>query len=190
MTSEAERAALLRLARAAVEASVRGQVLRPPPDSPIYARRAGAFVTLTLDRALRGCIGYPGRDLTLADVVAQCSEGACLRDPRFPAVEPEELSRLRIELSVLGELEWVSDVGRIEVGRHGLVIEEGERRGLLLPQVPIEHGWSRETFLAQLSLKAGLNRDAWRGVSARLFMFEAEVFGEPHVAGPTGGDSR
>jgi AmmeMemoRadiSam system protein A len=179
VTSDADRNALLALARAAAEAAVRRRVLPPHPDLPIYSRRAGAFVTVTLARALRGCIGYPPPDRRLGDVVAQCAEGACLRDPRFPAVAVHELPELRIELSVLGEFEAVADVENIDVGLHGLVLERGAHRGLLLPQVATEFGWDRETFLAHVCAKAGLPQDAWRHGEARLFRFEAEVFGEP-----------
>jgi AmmeMemoRadiSam system protein A len=179
MTSDVDRAALLKLARTAAEASVRGQVLPPFPAEPVYARRAGAFVTVTLDRNLRGCIGYPGHDLPLGEVVARCAESACLRDPRFPPVAPHELAAVRIELSLLGELEPVGDIDRIMVGRHGLIVEERGRHGLLLPQVAVEYGWDSHTFLAHLCAKAGLPQDAWRRDSACLFMFEAEVFGEP-----------
>jgi AmmeMemoRadiSam system protein A len=177
MTTDTDRAALLWLARAAAQASVLEETLPALPVAAIYGHRAGAFVTLTLDRALRGCIGYPAHDLPLGEVVARCAAGACLRDPRFPAVTSHELTLVRIELSVLGAFEEVTDVDRIEVGRHGLVVEQGRRRGLLLPQVPIEFGWDSETFLACVCAKAGLPQDAWRQ-GARLFVFEAEVFAE------------
>jgi AmmeMemoRadiSam system protein A len=177
VTTGTDRAALLWLARAAAEASVLGAAQPPLPAASVYGRRAGAFVTLTLDRALRGCIGYPAHDLPLGDVLVRCAEGACLRDPRFPAVKPHELPLVRIELSVLGAFEAVTDVDRIEVGRHGLVVEQGRRRGLLLPQVPLEFGWDCATFLAHVCVKAGLAQDAWRR-GATIFAFEADVFAE------------
>jgi hypothetical protein len=99
-------------------------------------------------------------------------------DPRFDAVTPDELAEIAIEVSVLGPLEEIdpADTAAIEVGRHGLVVQDGRNKGLLLPQVPVEWDWSRETFLRQTCVKAGLPGDAWtRG--ARVFRFEAEVFG-------------
>jgi uncharacterized protein (TIGR00296 family) len=94
-------------------------------------------------------------------------------------VRPEELQDIRLEISVLTPEREVRAVSEIEVGRHGLIVEKGARRGLLLPQVATEHGWDRDTFVAQTCLKAGLAEDAWRH-GARMFVFEAQVFGESH----------
>jgi AmmeMemoRadiSam system protein A len=105
---------------------------------------------------------------------------ACSADPRFPAVTAGELPDLDLELSLLGRLEPVSSADEIEVGRHGLVVEVGQRRGLLLPQVATEWGWDRETFLAHTCEKAGLPKEAWKR-DAKLWRFEAEVF---HEGGP------
>jgi uncharacterized protein len=140
------------------------------------ARPAAAFVTLRRGPALRGCIGHLERDRSLADVVAYAAVCAALEDPRFPPVTAAELELLSIEISILGPMEPVSDPATIEVGRHGLVVHFGARRGLLLPQVATEWGWDRETFLEQLCLKASLPRGAWR--TADLFTFEALVFGD------------
>lgn len=102
---------------------------------------------------------------------------AALEDPRFQPVESGEVAQIDIEISVLGPVEEVEDPTAIEVGRDGLVVEQGSRRGLLLPQVATEWGWDRETFLAQTCLKAGLPADAWKR-GAQVFRFQAEVFGE------------
>ncbi|MQA28271.1 MAG: AmmeMemoRadiSam system protein A [Luteitalea sp.] len=179
MISAAERLALLRLARASVWAQVHGQ---PPAEPSVVAgelsRRAGAFVTLHKQGHLRGCIGYVEPDRPLAQVVAQCAVAACSADPRFPAVAPAELSDIEIELSVLGPLEPIVGLDQMEVGRHGLAVELGLRRGLLLPQVAVERGWDCRTFVEQTCQKAGLSPDAWAHGSTTLWKFEAEVFGE------------
>lgn len=139
--------------------------------------RSGAFVTLHVEQLLRGCIGYPEADQALLEVVGRCAISAATEDPRFPPLTAGDLDRVHLEISVLGRLEPVEDPTTIEVGRHGLVLQRGYRRGLLLPQVAIEWVWDRETFLAQACMKAGLPPDAWRH-GAQIFRFEAEVFGE------------
>jgi len=177
-----ERDTLLRLARRAVEAAVRGDAAPDPVAegvSGVLAAPGAAFVTLHQHGQLRGCIGtVTPRGEPLAHNVMAMARAAALDDPRFPPVRPEELGTLHLEVSVLGPLLPVHDPAEVVVGRDGLVVEEGFHRGLLLPQVPVEWGWGRETFLAQACAKAGLPADAWRR-GARLFRFEAEVFGEP-----------
>ena len=128
---------------------------------------------------LRGCLGTLQCTGGLADDVARCAADAASADPRFAPVSPAELEGLSIDISVLGPLEPIDPrtPDSIVIGRHGLVVEQGRRRGLLLPQVAPEWGWTTDQFLAQTCLKAGLSRDAWqRGAS--VFRFEADVFGE------------
>jgi AmmeMemoRadiSam system protein A len=98
-------------------------------------------------------------------------------DPRFEPVSPPELDEIEIEISVLTPEREVRSITEIELGRHGLIVEQGRRRGLLLPQVATEQGWDRETFVAHTCQKATLTSDAWMH-GARLFVFEAQVFGE------------
>jgi AmmeMemoRadiSam system protein A len=141
----------------------------PPP--------SGVFVTLHRFGQLRGCIGQLGSDRPLQAATVLAASAAAADDPRFPAVAPSELPTIALEISVLSPLQPVEDVMEIEVGRHGLIVERGNRRGLLLPQVATEWGWDRDTFLSQTCVKAGLPADAWRrGVT--IWRFEAEVFGE------------
>ena len=149
----------------------------PNPQSLIPQLRAGAFVTLRIKGELRGCIGYPEPELLLVDVVERCAVSAAISDPRFPPLGPEEWSDVQLELSVLGPIEPADEIQEVEIGRHGLVVEFGRRRGLLLPQVAVEWGWNAEQFASQTCAKAGLPKDAWQK-GARLFKFEAEVFGE------------
>jgi AmmeMemoRadiSam system protein A len=182
MTTPDDRQRLLQLARAAIVSHVTG-VRRPSAPSPALDRPSnGAFVTIHMNGSLRGCIGNLGIGLPLAGVVQDCAVAACSADPRFEPVAPAELPGLEIEISLLGPLETVASPDEIEVGRHGLVIEQGWRRGLLLPQVATEWGWDRETFLAQTCHKAGLERDAWKH-GATVLRFEAEVFAEGREGG-------
>ena len=177
MTSETDRRALLDLARRAIAAHVEGT--QPALAQPAGAASSpgGAFVTLHSHGELRGCIGHIEANEPVGAVIARCAVAACSADPRFPPVAAAELADLDIELSLLGPLEPIAGPADIEIGRHGLVIESGWHRGLLLPQVATEWGWDAETFLAHTCRKAGLPNDAWRG-GARLWRFEAEVFGE------------
>lgn len=172
-----ERAQLLAIAREALAAWVnRGAPVAPPAGAS--ERRAGAFVTLHVRGELRGCIGHVQADRRLVDVVAECAVSAASADPRFPPVTAPELPLVAIEVSVLGPLEPVARIEEVEVGRHGLVVESGRRRGLLLPQVAREWGWDAVAFVAQTCRKAGLPQDAWPSGGATLLRFEADVFGE------------
>jgi AmmeMemoRadiSam system protein A len=178
VTSDADRRTLLSLARRAIAAAVRREA-PPSHDAPAtLARSAGAFVTLHARGELRGCIGHVEADRALADVVASCAVSAAEHDPRFPPVGEAELDIIDIEVSVLGPLERVHALTDIEVGRHGLVVENGWHRGLLLPQVAPEWGWDAAAFVAHTCRKAGLAPDAWPHRGAVLYRFEAEVFGE------------
>lgn len=171
---------LLRIARLSVETAVtrRKLVDLPAPASPALTREQGAFVTLKKQGRLRGCIGYsePLRPLylTVRDVAAY----AALQDRRFPPVEPGELAELEYEVSVLSPFRRVRDVTEIETGLHGLMIKQGPREGLLLPQVAPEQGWNRATLLEQLCLKAGLPAEAWKDAGSDIFRFTALVFPE------------
>jgi AmmeMemoRadiSam system protein A len=176
MTSERDRQALLQLARESIAAHLAHNPL-PQATAESASRPGGAFVTLHNHGELRGCIGHIEATQPLGEIVSRCAVAAATEDPRFPVVVADELNELDIELSLLGPLEPVSSLDDIEVGRHGLVVEMGWHRGLLLPQVATEWGWDRETFVAHTCQKAGLPRDAWKQ-GARLLRFEAEVFGE------------
>jgi AmmeMemoRadiSam system protein A len=177
MTSETDRRRLLQLARDAIVAHVGGAASPTPEASDMLSRPSGAFVSIHKHGALRGCIGHIEATEPLGQVIQRCAVAACSADPRFPPVAPSELPSLDIELSLLGELEAISGPDDFEIGRHGLVVEMGWHRGLLLPQVAVEWNWDRETFLAQTCHKAGLALDAWRH-GVKVWRFEAEVFGE------------
>lgn len=176
--SSGEKKELLRLARAALVCYLDQKALpEKAPESPRLKEGKGVFVTLRKHGDLRGCIGFIEPAAPLYQAVIQAAIYAASQDPRFDPVSRRELDALELEISVLSPLRQVTGPGEVQVGRHGLVIAQGGRRGLLLPQVPLENGWDRETFLAQGCLKAGLPPDAWRR-GAQVFIFEAVVFRE------------
>jgi len=125
------------------------------------AEHRGAFTTLRIGGELRGCVGYVFPNYSLYRTIAETAVAAATNDTRFTPVTQEELPKLEYEISVLSPLQPI-DPEDVEVGKHGLVVTFGGRRGLLLPQVPVEHGWDREAFLAQTCVKAGLPADAWQ----------------------------
>jgi len=168
---------LLDLAHRALVARVRHAGL-PEIDTTLAPDvRRGAFVSIFHEGELRGCLGRLNSQLPIARLVAQLAQAVADSDPRFHRVTPQELDGIVLEISVLTREREIQSVEEIEIGRHGLIVEQGSSRGLLLPQVPTEHGWDRDTFLDHTCLKAGLAADAWRR-GARIFVFEAEVFGE------------
>jgi AmmeMemoRadiSam system protein A len=177
MTSDHDRQLLLRLAREALAAHVGVAPAHVPGETAVLMQAAGVFVTLHNHGELRGCIGHIEANQPLGTVVPRCAVAAGTTDPRFPPITPTELEELDIEISLLGPLESIGGPAEVEIGRHGLVVEMGWHRGLLLPQVAMAWGWDAETFLAQTCHKAGLARDAWRN-GATIWRFEAEVFGE------------
>jgi AmmeMemoRadiSam system protein A len=174
--SAEERALLLQLAHRAIETALQKRELDLRPPSAHLAEPRGAFTTLHLSGALRGCVGYVIPLYSLYRTVAETAMAAAFSDTRFYPVTAAEAQQLKVEISVLSPFFRVSP-DEVEVGRHGLMVSLGASRGLLLPQVPMEHGWDRETFLSQTCYKAGLPLDAWKH-GANLEAFTAEVFGE------------
>jgi AmmeMemoRadiSam system protein A len=178
MFTEAQQRTLVEIARDAVRRTVQGSAPARPsvPDLP---EASGAFVTLKKHGQLRGCIGTLECRHSLPEEVARVAVSAAREDPRFAPVQPSELDELEIEVSVLGPLEPIDpcDPDAIVLGRHGIVVEQGHRRGLLLPQVATEWNMDRETFLAHTCAKAHLPADAWKK-GARVYRFAAEVFGD------------
>jgi uncharacterized protein len=172
-----QRKELLGIARRAVDRYLcAGKIPSEEGARGKLAAPGAAFVTLTKNGRLRGCIGYTEAVAPLFKVVQECAVAAATEDPRFPPVSANELPSLRVEVSVLTPLVPIRPE-EVEVGRHGLMVTQGKLRGLLLPQVPVEWGWDRETFLDQTCVKAGLPPSAWRH-GATLRAFTAEVFSE------------
>ncbi len=182
MTSDRDRKLLLAIAREALAAHLAGRPAADAASTVGVERLAGVFVTLRRSGELRGCIGHVEPRVPLGRLVARCAIAAATSDPRFAAVTAAELAALQIEVSIMGPLEPIAAVDEIELGRHGLLVEAGRRRALLLPQVAIEHRWDRHTFLVETCRKAGIpiHHSERRGC---LWRFEAEVFGERPTAG-------
>jgi AmmeMemoRadiSam system protein A len=176
--SQDERTILLRLAHDSILSALEGREIPLDSPTPHLAEPRGAFTTLYLVGELRGCVGYVFPVSSVYRAVAETARAAAFEDARFRPVTLAEASRLEIELSILSPPQPIS-IEAIEIGRHGLLIGMAGNRGLLLPQVPVEHNWDRITFLEQTCRKAGLPLDAWKN-GATIEAFTAEVFGEKH----------
>ena len=175
-----ERFILLKLAHESILSALEHREISLDPPSPRFSEPRGAFTTLYLQGQLRGCVGYVLPVISLYRTVAETARAAAFEDTRFPPVTLVEAPALEISLSVLSPLRAIKPE-EVEIGVHGLVVSYGGRRGLLLPQVPVEHGWDRLTFIEQTCQKAGLPRDAWKS-GATLEAFTAEVFGDASEA--------
>jgi AmmeMemoRadiSam system protein A len=185
MLSEVGKTRLLEIARQTLEIFARTQeVPSVTASEPELLELRGVFVTLKKEGRLRGCVGFLTPHKPLFEAVQDATVAAAIRDPRFAPVTDAEVREVVIDISALSPMERVTDFHLIQIGTHGLLIRrsQGHREisGLLLPQVASEHGWSREEFLRQTCLKAGLAADAWHQ-EAEVFSFTAEVFGEKDV---------
>jgi AmmeMemoRadiSam system protein A len=174
-----EELALLGAARESIAARLEGREPRLPSAEGGLLRPQGAFVSLhrRRDGELRGCVGTMRSEEPLVATVARMAVAAAFEDGRFPPLRAPELPGVRLEISVLSPLEPIRPED-VVVGRHGLLIGRGGRRGVLLPQVPVAHGWDRETFLGHLCAKAGLPAEAWRDPAVELAGFTARFFAE------------
>ena len=173
-----DRKLLLELAREAVTSAVRtGKVPVREVTAAQLLGPHGCFVTIKLGGALRGCIGNFSSEKPLYLLVQEMAASAATRDPRFYPMKEQDLNGFVLEISVLSPLARISAPEEVVVGTHGLYLEKNFSRGVLLPQVAVEQGWNRETFLSQTALKAGLKRDDWKE-GAELYVFTAQVFGE------------
>jgi len=176
--TESEKNELLVIARSTIERYLdNGQV--PEFEVSDNLKKFGAaFVTLEKNDQLRGCIGHTTGDAPLYKTVTTCAVQAAVSDPRFTPVKSNELKDIHIEISVLTPMQKVDSWDEIEVGRDGLMIFKGNHRGLLLPQVAVDYGWDRTTFLEQTCVKAGLPRNAYKSSDAVVYKFQAVIFGE------------
>ncbi len=177
---------LLGIARSSIAAALqqrptRSTTPRESETSRELLQPSGAFVTIRINGDLRGCIGYMEPVLPLAEVVAEVAVKAALDDPRFPPLTREEFDRADLEISVLSQLRRVHAIEEVIVGTHGLMLEMGFGKGVLLPQVATEYGWNAEEFLEAVSRKSGLHKLAWKEPDARISVFTAEVIDEKEV---------
>jgi AmmeMemoRadiSam system protein B/AmmeMemoRadiSam system protein A len=176
LLSSEEKKELLLLARSTIELFVReNKIPEYATENPNLTEKKGAFVTIKKNGQLRGCIGFIEPILPLYQSIIQAAIYAACRDTRFLPVSRDELDELELEISVLSPLRKISDSEIVTVGKHGLVIAKNGKKGLLLPQVPVENHWDQKTFLERTCIKAGLPKDAWKN-GADIFVFEAIIF--------------
>ena len=174
--SRDERIMLLELAHRSIAAALAGRELLLEPPTPHLAEPRGVFTTLYHRASLRGCVGHVFPDSSVYRTVADTARAAALEDTRFYPVNAAEAQELEVSLSILSVLKPIRPED-VDVGVHGLLISMAGRRGLLLPQVPLEHKWDRVQYLEQTCRKAGLANDAWHS-GAKLEAFTAEVFSD------------
>ncbi len=186
---------LVRLSRKAVEQLLRSnERISAPSSTPPSLRRPGAsFVTIETfidedHRELRGCIGFVEPVKPLVDSVIDAAIEAAIHDPRFPPMTPGELDLVTFEVSILSVKKPLPSNPEerpksIIIGKHGLIVEKGIYRGLLLPQVPVEYGWDEETFLAETCVKAGMHPTCWLDPNTTFYSYEARIFREKKPKG-------
>ena len=168
---------LIKLARNAIKSKFHGN----SKDNKIklnnkFNEKRGVFITLTKNRKLRGCVGFPHPILPLKEAVLKAAKSAAFCDPRFPPLEESEIKDVKIEISILSLPKLIKNIDGIKISKHGLIIEYLGYSGLLLPQVAIEHNMNKLEFLEAVSEKAGLTGDAWQKKQAKLYIFEADIF--------------
>lgn len=174
--SAKEKQLLLEIAREAIVSFVQNGAIpeREVNNSNLLVQQ-GCFVCIKVNGMLRGCIGNFISDKPLYRLVQEMAVSAATRDPRFYPMKKDDLKDFDVEISVLSPLHKISSVEEIEVGVHGLYLEKNFSRGVLLPQVALEYGWDRDTFLSQTSIKAGLGKDDWQE-GTDIYTFSALVF--------------
>ena len=180
----------VKLARDVTEQFVKNNTLISSHLKGIFEEKQGAFVTLHTypGHNLRGCIGIPLPIMTLREAIIESAKSAT-RDPRFPPLEESEINSIIIEVTILTKPELIKVekpqdyLINIEIGKDGLIAEQGFNKGLLLPQVPVEQGWEKEEFLSHTCIKAGLLPDAWFDKSTKIFKFSGQIFTEIEPGG-------
>jgi AmmeMemoRadiSam system protein A len=173
-----EKKILLQTAREAIAAHLEKRKPRYPAATGTLKKKCGAFVTLHKQDNLRGCIGFIIATKPLIETVREAAKSSAFNDPRFPALTARELDDIKIEISVLSPLRRIENTEEIQVGVHGIMLKNCFYSGLLLPQVAIDYGWDRETFLTHTCYKAGLPGDCWRSKDTEIEVFSAIVFSE------------
>ena len=174
-----EREIILKAARQSI-LSTFGEVEKPEINYttyPLLKQKTGAFVTLKIDKELRGCIGYIIAIEPLFDTICESAQAAAFNDPRFNKLTREEFDKIKIEISVLSPFKPIKNYEEIEIGKHGLLLDEGGR-AVLLPQVATENNYTREQFLTALCHKAGMYGEYWKERMLKINVFKATVFSE------------
>ncbi len=173
-----EKKHLILLAHFSIESGFRPALepLKTNGSSEFLNSKLGVFVTITIDGKLRGCIGYVHSDDELSKTVMNAAFQAAFNDPRFAPLTEEEFPKIKISISVLSATTPLKSYDDIVLGKHGLILEESGRKGLLLPQVPIEHNMNRDDFLSALCRKAGFNQNYWKEKKLNLKVFYSKCF--------------
>lgn len=175
-----QRAIVLSLARSAVQEFLTNRQQLSCPEKQDFLRLpSAAFVTLKIHGELRGCIGSTQHQYPLGETIVRCAISAATEDPRFPPLTLSEYPEIQFEVSILSEFTVIQSLEEIEPGRHGVMITAGYYKGLLLPQVAVDHNWDRETFFKHACQKAGLKTYGWPTEPSTIVeIFTAEVFGD------------
>ena len=176
--SEEDRARYLAIAKEAIRERLEKRHGPKVEARPGEARR-GAFVTLNEDGRLRGCIGRMESRDPLSVTIRAMAVAAAFEDPRFRPLSAGELNRITVEITLLGPRRKIASPEAIELGRHGVWLQQGFSSAVFLPQVAVEQGWDRPTLLRELCRKAGLSGEAWEDPDCELMVFEGYVFGDP-----------
>lgn len=179
MLTPSDSSALLAIARTAIERKINDETYNAVPrEEKKLTDRAGCFVTIKQHGELRGCIGNFQSELPLYREVAQMAIASATEDPRFPPMQKVDLNNFNLEITVLSPLQKSEDIEEIIIGTHGIYIEKGPNRGVLLPQVATEYCWDRKTFLQQTCLKAGLNADDWQLPDTEIYIFSGQIIND------------
>lgn len=180
----------VKIARESIKRALKGERVKSEdfrfPET--FNEKRGVFVTLYRNGELRGCIGFPYPILPLKEALIKAALSAAFEDPRFLPVRAEEMSRIRISVTILSEPEKLicraeERPDKIEIGKHGIIVRRGIFQGLLLPQVATEYGWDAKTFLTQTCLKAGLPPESWLDEDTEVLIFTGEIFEEVEPEG-------
>lgn len=179
---------LVKFARHSIESYFSSKPINMP-EIERFTSNLGVFVTLNELGKLRGCIGFPEPVYPLKRAILEASRSAAFKDPRFPPILPDELDDITFEVSVLTKPELLEVeepeeyLGKIEVGKHGLIIKNMYNSGLLLPQVFVDYECTPKRALEMTSEKAGLDEEAWKEPESKIYIFEAQIFEEAEPNG-------
>lgn len=179
LLSSTEKKVLLTIARQSIVSYVNGaEMCVVPREERRLNMKHGCFVTIKQHGKLRGCIGNFQSELPLFKEVSAIAVASASQDPRFYPLKKQDIDSISLEISVLSPLKKIEDIENIIVGTHGIYLEKGYYRGVLLPQVAVDHHWDRTTFLNQTCIKAGLPTTAWQESDADIYIFDAQIFAE------------
>ena len=172
---------LKRIAESAIRSNILKKSQEFDANDPILNHKAGVFVTVLEKGQLRGCIGHVYPTDSLINTTKEAAVEAAVEDPRFPPITSEELSEIKVEVTVLGDIVEFNprnkeELSKINIGEDGLIVSDGYRSGLLLPQVATEYNLDILAFLDETCQKAGLRKDAWRSPSVHVYKFKGRVF--------------